>query len=379
MFSIYLHIPYCRAICAYCDFNVYPSAHMPEDRYVAALIRELREAAGAPPWGGRSVQTIYFGGGTPSLFRPDSIDRILREIRGLWSCSPEVETTLEATPADVGESAFRAFRGAGVNRLSLGVQSFEPQHLRCLTRHHKAEDSYAAVSAARRAGFDNINVDLIFAVPGQTLAQWESDLGEACRLGVEHISVYGLTYEEHTPFHTWREKGRIIPASEDLEAAMFTGATELLTASGYAHYEISNYARPGRESRHNRNYWGGTDYLGVGAGAHSFGRKGWGERWANERKPESYMSAVEQRGEARAFQETLDLHQARGEYAFLALRQSRGLAREAFAERFQCDLDGCFPHVRDLCDRGLLAPTSDGYRLTTAGMLLSDSVFSSFF
>lgn len=378
MFSIYVNIPYCRAICAYCDFPVRPAARMPEDRYTAALIRELDHASRDASWRGDVVASVYLGGGTPSLFRPESIARVIEAVRQRWCVASSVEVTLEATPAEVEAPTLRAFRASGVNRLSLGVQSFAPEYLRRLTRHHTDAEARAAVGTAREAGFDNVNLDLIFAIPGQTPADWEAGLRTACGLGPEHLSTYGLTYEEGTPFHAWREKGRVLPVPEETEALMFTRTRELLSAAGYRQYEISNYARPGRKSRHNLNCWQGVNYLGVGSGAHSYRRTGWGERWANARDPADYMAAVEARGEARASVEHLSRAQAMGECAFLSLRQRRGIDAREFRRRFGTDLEECLPALRALRSEGLLAPTAEGYRLTAAGMLLSDSVFASF-
>ena len=390
-FALYVHVPYCQAKCPYCDFNSYAAAHWPEAAYVDALCRELDAYAPQAAWKGRSVRTIFFGGGTPSLFAPPSIAGVLGHVRQLWPVEPGVETTLEANPGTVTAEGLRALRAAGINRLSIGVQSFAARHLRTLGRIHDAADAVRAVEWARAAGFDNIGVDLMFAVPQQTLAEWEADLAHACALGPQHISAYNLTYEDGTPFHLWRAQGRLRPQAEDTELAMFTRTQELLAAAGYEQYEISNYARPSRACRHNLNYWRAGDYLGVGAGAHSYaaladaagsddarGAARWGRRWSNEPQPDRYGALVGAQGHARVTEEALELRQACGEFMFLGLRCHDGVSGAAFQQRFRVALPGMFPHVRELCADGLLEVVAGNWRLTSQGLRLADGVFATF-
>lgn len=378
MFALYVHIPYCTAICPYCDFNVYPAATAPEESYVDALRHELRHAAGEDAWRGRAVQTIYLGGGTPSLFTPASIERLLSGVRSCWSVAADAEITLEATPESITRERMTAYAAAGINRVSLGLQSMQPHHLRRLGRLHTVEQNHLAFDAVRAAGIANLTVDLIFAVPGQTLREWESDLAAVAALGPEHVSAYNLTYEERTPFFAWRARGELAPQPEEIEEAMFLRARELLPAAGFEPYEISSFARPGRRSRHNQSYWNGTDYLGVGAGAHSYRSEGWGVRWSNRRLPRDYMERVASSGEGRAEVEHLDRRQAMGEVAFLSLRRSDGLDRDAFARRFGESFDAAFPCVADLRAEGLLESSGGRERLTPRGLLVADSVFASF-
>lgn len=380
-FSLYVHIPYCQAKCPYCDFNSYAAQHWPEARYVGALCTEMEAYARRDPWRGGQVRTIFFGGGTPSLFAPESIAAVLRTALRLWPSPPDAEITLEANPGTVTAEKLSGLRAAGVNRLSFGVQSFHPHHLRTLGRIHSATDARSAVHLARQAGFSNVGIDLIFALPQQTLHQWESDVREACALEPSHISAYNLTYEEGTLFHKLRAQRVLHQLPEELEVAMFTRTQELLAAHGYAQYEISNYARPGQACRHNLNYWQGGAYLGVGAGAHSYARAGAqdsGRRWSNQRTPLAYLEAVEQHGHARTAVEELDLRQARGEFVFLGLRCLDGFAADAFRTRFGADLATLFPHVADLCAGGLLQCRAGRWRLTAQGVLLADSVFATF-
>jgi oxygen-independent coproporphyrinogen-3 oxidase len=380
VFSLYIHIPYCDSKCPYCDFNSHAAKRWPEEEYCAALMAELRHYARHDPWRGGCVGTIFFGGGTPSLFAPDSIASILRRVERLWPArSGEREVTLEANPGTVNVDKLRGLRAAGVNRISFGVQSFHDRHLARLGRIHDAAQAVAALRGAREAGFDDLNLDLIFAVPGQTLAEWEADLACAVELLPDHISAYNLTFEEGTPFEAMRRKGQLRPLPEEIEVAMFTRTRERLAAAGYDAYEISNFAQAGRECRHNLNYWCGGEYLGVGAGAHSFSRTdGHGCRWSNEKSPAGYMGRVAADGNARVFEEVLNAAQAESEFVFLGLRLAEGFAAAAFAERFGADFLSTFPHAAALQSDGLLEQAAGQWRLTARGLLLADSIFATF-
>ncbi len=273
--SVYIHVPYCLKRCPYCDFNTYAVGQVPEDDYVSALLRELDATAKRPPWEGRRVATVFFGGGTPSLLAPDSIDRLLDRLDARFGIQADAEISLEANPGSLEGSAperLAELRKAGVNRLSIGAQSFDDRHLATLGRIHRAGDTLETLAAARRAGFDNLSLDLIFAVPGQTIADWQRDLERVVALAPEHVSAYGLTYEEGTPLERDLAAGNVEPATEETEAAMYEAAISTLAGAGYRHYEISNFARPGYQCRHNVTYWSWGDYLGLGAGAHGFYR-----------------------------------------------------------------------------------------------------------
>jgi oxygen-independent coproporphyrinogen-3 oxidase len=384
-FSLYVHIPYCQAKCPYCDFNSYAVQRWPEDPYVAALCAELRHYAARDPWCGGEIATIFFGGGTPSLFSPVSIGKVLDQVAVLWTRAPDLESTLEANPGTVSVDQLGGLRAVGINRLSVGVQSFAAHHLRTLGRIHDAEQARTAIHLAREAGFTNVSVDLIFALPNQTLAEWEDDLMQACALQPQHISAYSLTYEEGTPFYQRRAQGQLQPLPEETDVAMFTRSQQTLGAAGYRQYEISNYAQPGYACRHNLNYWRGGSYVGVGAGAHSYAatsevsvRPDWGRRWSNETDPNRYLGAVDAQGHARCSVELLDERQARGEYVFLRLRCRDGLAAAGFRDRFHAEFDTAFPQVADLVDAGLLQCTGGQWELTARGLLLADSVFATF-
>jgi oxygen-independent coproporphyrinogen-3 oxidase len=380
-FSIYLHIPYCDSKCPYCDFNSYAVKRWPEAAYKNALIAELRSAATVACWRERSIRTVFFGGGTPSLFAPDSIGALVDVIFELWptDSSASIEVTMEANPGTVDAAKLAGFRAVGVNRISFGVQSFQPHHLARLGRIHGAEQAMRAIEDARAGGFANVNLDLMFAVPEQTPQEWQSDLSTAISLQTDHISAYNLTFEEGTPFEALRRKGGLRPLSEEMEVAMFTGAREILGAAGYSQYEISNYALPGRECRHNLNYWSGGDYLGVGAGAHSFCRTPHpGVRWSNEKTPGAYLDRVTRSGTARVFEEHLDDRQAQGECVFLALRCQEGLHDETFRKRFGVAFLTAFPHAVSLEQEGILRHRDDRWQLSERGLLVADSVFETF-
>jgi oxygen-independent coproporphyrinogen III oxidase len=379
-FSVYLHIPYCDSKCPYCDFNSYAAKRWPERDYVAALIAELRAAAAQVTWRDGTVGTIFFGGGTPSLFAPDSIATLLEAVRGCWRQSaPDIEITMEANPGTVDRAKLQGFRGAGINRISFGVQSFHPAHLAKLGRIHSAAQAIEAIGAARKAGFANLNLDLIFGVPGQSVDEWAADLDTAIGLAPDHISAYGLTYEEGTAFYAQKRSGRLQPVAEEIEIAMFNYTRKALAGAGYAAYEISNFAQPGRACAHNLNYWRAGPYLGVGAGAHSFASQpAPGRRWGNEKQPARYIESARRDGHARVSEEPLSDAQARGEFVFLGLRCSDGFAAAAFTRRFGSEFTRAFAHADAFVRDGLLECADGRWRLTERGLLLADSVFATF-
>ncbi len=378
-FGLYLHIPYCDSKCPYCDFNSHAAQSWPEQRYVAALLRELDEASALDPWRGATLTTVFFGGGTPSLFRPDSIAEVMAAIDHRWRLAADAEVTLEANPGTVDAGALAAFRDAGVNRLSLGVQSFHDATLEILGRIHDAATAIGAVEDARAAGFDNINVDLMFAIPGQTLAQWRADLQRVVDLGTAHVSAYNLTFEEGTVFHAMRRRGELAPVGEFVEIAMYDATEECLSDAGFERYEISNYARRGRVCRHNLTYWRSRPYLGVGAGAHSFvPLAGAGRRWSNALAPQQYMRDVEKQGHARISDETLDEQRARGELAFLGLRCREGFDEKDLDRRFGVGVAEAFPHCLHLEREGLLERDGTRWRLSGRGWMIADEIFAMF-
>jgi oxygen-independent coproporphyrinogen III oxidase len=380
-FSLYIHIPYCQSKCPYCDFNSYAAAAWPEDEYTRALIAEMTRRAAAPPWAGESVKTIFFGGGTPSLFEPRSIARLIESADRLFGLDRGAEITLEANPGTVGAAKLAGMRAAGVNRISFGAQSFNPAILKFLGRIHSAEETREAVRAAHLAGFERLNLDLIFAVPGQTIDDVQNDIAETAALGPDHVSAYNLTFEEGTAFFTEMKRGRIRPLPNDDQAAMYALVREELPRRGYAMYEISNYAPPGHEARHNLSYWRLESYLGLGAGAHSFAleENAGGRRWWNERLPIRYVAGAIGTGIAEAGAETVGKSTSAGEFVFLNLRLREGFALAEFEWRFHESFDAMFGACAGrLVDGGLLVRNDGRIYLSDRGLELADSVFAEF-
>ncbi len=377
-FALYVHMPWCRHVCPYCDFNVYAASRPPEAEYTAALVRDLSAWSAHPPFAARRIASLYVGGGTPSLFSADAIARLVGAATQRFGIHGDVEVTLEANPGTVDARSLGAYAAAGVNRLSLGVQSFDARLLERLGRDHTPADARAAVAAAHDAGLDNVSLDLIFAVPGSTLADWAADLEQAIALEPAHVSAYALTFEERTPFHAWRRSGRLNAVDEDDEAAMAELSAERLPAAGYLRYEISSWARPGRASAHNQRYWDGSPYLGIGAGAHSFDPGPPARRWSTLRQPQAYVDAVVGGRSAVAEEQPLDVDQARGDFVFTGLRRVAGVDDTRFARRFGLPIAAAFPHVAGLVRDGLLEWHGEALRLSPQGLRFADTVAASF-
>ncbi len=379
-FSLYIHIPYCESKCPYCDFNSYAVKGWPEAQYVDALVAELRARAEQPPWTGNPIRTVFFGGGTPSLFAPTSLGRVLEEAGRLFGLEAGAEITAEANPGTVDLAKLREMRRCGVNRISFGAQSFNPVTLQFLGRIHSAGQTVTAVEQARAAGFNQLNLDLIFAVPGQTLDDVANDIAAAVALGPDHISAYNLTFEEGTAFGAALKAGRMRQLPDEKQAAMYAMVRSELPRRGYAMYEISNYARPGCEARHNLTYWRGQCYLGIGAGAHSYAADGKsGRRWWNLRLPAAYIAQAAERGIAEAGSEALDEMVSTSEFAFLNLRLIDGLELRRFGERFGVSFEERFgAQLKRLVEGGLLLREHGRIRLTDRGLELADSVFAEF-
>jgi len=379
-FSLYIHIPYCESKCPYCDFNSYAVKGWPEAEYTRALIAELQYRAAQPPWSGDTIRTVFFGGGTPSLFQPSSLARVLEEADRLFGIQSDAEITAEANPGTVDLAKLRGMRAAGLNRISFGAQSFNPKILQFLGRIHSAEQTVAAVEQTRVAGFAQLNLDLIFAVPGQELDDVAADVEKAVALCPDHISAYNLTFEEGTVFGTALKAGRMHQLPEEWQAAMYAMVRRELPRHGYAMYEISNYSRPACEARHNLTYWRGQSYLAIGAGAHSYAASGpAGRRWWNERRPAAYTAKASETGTAEAGSETLDAAVSASEFAFLNLRLIEGLELRRFAERFGVTLEERFGSRLERLIEGELLLREDGrVRLSDRGLELADSVFAEF-
>ncbi|HEY7318338.1 MAG TPA: radical SAM family heme chaperone HemW [Candidatus Binatia bacterium] len=381
-FSLYVHIPYCISKCPYCDFNSHVVPEIPEARYTEALIQELNHYAIMYHWRDRVIQTIFFGGGTPSTFQPSSIARILECARSLFPTDSACEVTLEANPGTVESANFVGYRSHGINRISVGVQSFQPHLLEFLGRVHSANEAASALRVVRDAGFENFSLDLIYANPTQTRDDLEKDLDTALSFQPPHLSAYNLTIEEGTPFHHEYYAGRFSLLPEDEEIAMAELIERRLNAAGLQRYEISNYARPGFHSRHNVNYWQGGDYLGIGAGAHSHTRAAkngiYGRRWWNEKNPARYMHQIRENGQAVAAAEESDLTKAAGEFMFSGLRLIDGVCLDGFRGRFGKSATEFYPRISGLLGEGLMETEGTRLRLTRRGILVANSIFVDF-
>jgi oxygen-independent coproporphyrinogen-3 oxidase len=379
-FSLYVHIPWCQSKCPYCDFNSHAAASWPEADYTCALISELENRAITSSYSGQRIRTVFFGGGTPSLFDPKSIGEIIDAADRVCGIEADAEITLEANPGTVDLAKLAGMRAAGVNRISFGAQSFNAATLRFLGRIHSADETRAAAKMAHRAGFDRLNLDLIFAVPGQTVTDVLFDIESVVALEPDHISAYNLTFEEGTAFFTDLKRGRIKQLATDEQAAMYQAVREEIPRRGYAMYEISNYAALGHEARHNLTYWRGQTYLGIGAGAHSYAGDGrGGRRWWNEKLPARYIAAIEERANAEAGAETIDEATAQSEFVFLNLRLREGFALADFHQRFGRNFECIFGGIATpLFNDGLLSLESGRIKLTDRGLEMADSVFAEF-
>jgi oxygen-independent coproporphyrinogen-3 oxidase len=327
-----------------------------------------------------SAVTLYFGGGTPSLMEPSLAERLIETATRLFHLAADAEITLECNPGTVTRERLAAFRAAGVNRLSLGVQSFDDVLLRTLGRVHTSREALDAFQAARCAGFGNVGIDLIHSLPGQNPAMWREELLHVCALGPEHLSVYGLTIEEGTPFFLLEQEGRLSLPDEDESAVMYETASEVLAAHGYEQYEIANFARKGYRSVHNSGYWSRRPYLGFGAGAHSFlPSPGYGVRFSTPESPEEYLLSLQQGTLPVAETRTLSRRDAMAEFLFLGLRTSDGISLDRFRREFSCSLDEAYgDSCAGLFSAGLLEIRDGFLRLTPKARVLSNQVFVRF-
>jgi oxygen-independent coproporphyrinogen III oxidase len=381
-FTLYVHIPYCPSKCPYCDFNSYGVTAWPEAEYIGAVIAEITDRVTTPPWTGQRIKTIFFGGGTPSLFAPNSIGSVIEAADRSLGIDRGAEITLEANPGTVTEAKLRGFAAAGVNRISFGAQSFNSSILKFLGRIHDADEIRKAARMAHLAGIERLNLDLIFAVPGQQVEDVRKDIAEATALYPDHISAYNLTFEEGTTFFNEMKRGRIRPLPTDEQAAMYDEVRSELPRLGYPMYEISNYARPGHEARHNLSYWRAESYLGIGAGAHSCALDEdfcHGRRWWNERLPGRYMARVKNKGTAEAGFELIEKNTLEEEFVFLNLRLRDGFQLLEFTRRFGETFRARFGSVvAPLVEAGLLVREQGRIRLTDRGLEIADSVFAEF-
>ncbi len=379
--GLYLHIPFCTTKCGYCDFNSYAGHEHLIPPYAEALLKEAslwKAAVGA-----RTVETVFYGGGTPSLNPAHEMAKILDGLRENFAIEPDAEISLEANPGSVTVEYLRGLREIGFNRLSIGAQSFDDEELLALDRIHTAEDARRGYAAARDAGFDNVNLDLIYGLPEQPLNAWQRTLEQALDLAPEHLSLYALTVEEGTPLARDIARGRVPAPDPDLQAEQYEWTEERMARAGYEHYEISNWARPDRRCRHNLLYWRNREYLGLGAGAHSFLD---GVRFSTVLLPHRYMelvdeSATEQTDGGGTMQhvaaaETITPELSMADTLILGLRLIDGVSIEDFAARYGCDVAGVYgAAIDEFIGYGLLERTATHLRLTPRGRLLSNELF----
>ncbi len=382
--ALYVHIPFCQTRCTYCAFNTYAGLAARIAPYVSALLREVYlvgSAGGHPP-----ASTLYFGGGTPSQLPADSIQQIIQTCAQSFALDPSAEISFETNPGDADGAYFRALRGAGVNRLSIGMQSAHRDELRLFARRHTHDDVRATVQLARQAGFLSVNLDLIYGIPGQGMGSWRRSLEAALALGPDHLSLYSLSIEEGTPLHARLLVGRIAAPDPDLAADMVEWAAERLSAAGLRQYEISNWAAPGHACRHNVHVWRNEAYLGFGAGAHGCAAR---VRYENIATPDAYIARISAQQEARPFPlsaaaaaaATLNTTEEMADTMILGLRLTgEGVDPAAFRARFGRELWDVYGSALDhLLAHGLIERSASGaIRLTGRGWLLGNHVFSEF-
>jgi oxygen-independent coproporphyrinogen-3 oxidase len=365
---LYIHIPFCARKCIYCDFFSVPYDESVARRYTAALCRELHIRKSVAD----DLKTVYFGGGTPSILPGDCFDQIFDCIRSSFTLSPVAEISVEMNPGAVGERTIDLLLSLGVNRFSIGVQSFRDSELKMLGRIHTGAQALKTIESLKAAGIENFGIDLLYGIPGQTTAEWEETLAVTTGLFPSHISAYELTPEKGTPLYGEIESGNITMPEEDLAAEMCGSAIDLLSSSGYGHYEISNYARHGFSCRHNLNYWDRGEYIGAGAGAHSFLR---GRRFMNTKEITSYTAKLETNILPEEDSSRISPQDAAREFLFLGLRKTTGISLEESAAMGLHIGENC----SDLIGNGYMETDGACLRLTRKGLLISNTVIVTLF
>lgn len=367
--SLYIHIPFCATKCYYCAFNTYPFHKEQVKVYIGALQTEMTLYA-PETW---TLQTVFIGGGTPSILSADSLNQLFTNMHRHFQISPDAEFTVECNPGTVDSEKLRVMQDAGVNRLSFGLQAMQDATLRQLGRIHTVDEFLHSYRLAREQGFDNINIDLIFALPQQTMGEWQHTLNETISLEPEHISAYNLVMEESTPFFDWWQSGELVLLSDDSEADMFQWTIETLTSHGYTHYEICNYAKPNREVKHNLVYWNNQEYIGLGVGACGYVDS---IRWTNIKGLTPYIEALHQHKKPIADSELMAGPAEKAETLMLALRKREGICLADYGQRFGEDLDVSFGETIEKCiGLGVLEQTGTHLRLTQRGLFLANEVF----
>lgn len=367
--SAYVHIPFCTQICYYCDFSKVFIKNQPVDAYLEHLIQETRSYEIG------KLRTLYIGGGTPTALSAQQLAYLLTELPKVMDLSEVEEFTIEANPGDLDPDKIAVLKESQVNRVSLGVQTFDNKMLKKIGRSHQEQDIYDNIRHLKQAGFDNISIDLIYALPGQTMDQVKENVAKAIDLDIPHMSLYSLILENHTVFMNRMRRGKLPLLKEELEAEMFEYIIEELEKAGFEHYEISNFSKPGFESRHNLVYWDNAEYYGLGAGASGYVD---GIRYKNHGPIRHYLEAVEA-GKARIIEEHLTLEEKMEEELFLGLRKKTGVSKARFEEKFGISFDQRYGQVvASLTEQGLLVPDDKQVRMTKRGLFLGDTVAEKF-
>ena len=367
--SAYVHIPFCTQICYYCDFSKVFIKNQPVDAYLEHLIQETRSYEIG------KLRTLYIGGGTPTALSAQQLAYLLTELPKVMDLSEVEEFTIEANPGDLDPDKIAVLKDSQVNRVSLGVQTFDNKMLKKIGRSHQEQDIYDNIRHLKQAGFDNISIDLIYALPGQTMDQVKENVAKAIDLDIPHMSLYSLILENHTVFMNRMRRGKLPLPKEELEAEMFEYIIEELEKAGFEHYEISNFSKPGFESRHNLVYWDNAEYYGLGAGASGYVD---GIRYKNHGPIRHYLEAVEA-GKARITEEHLTLEEKMEEELFLGLRKKTGVSKARFEEKFGVSFDQRYGQVvTSLTEQGLLVPDDKQVRMTKRGLFLGDTVAEKF-
>ena len=367
--SAYVHIPFCTQICYYCDFSKVFIKNQPVDSYLEHLLQEFHS------YDIQKLRTLYIGGGTPTALSAPQLEVLLDGLTKNLDLSVLEELTIEANPGDLDEDKIAVLKNSAVNRVSLGVQTFDDKMLKKIGRSHLEKDIYENIDRLKLAGFDNISIDLIYALPGQTMDQVKDNVAKAIALDIPHMSLYSLILENHTVFMNRMRRGKLPLPKEELEAEMFEYIIAELERAGFEHYEISNFSKPGFESRHNLMYWDNAEYYGIGAGASGYVN---GVRYKNHGPIRHYLKAVEE-GNARINEEHLSLREQMEEEMFLGLRKKTGVSKARFEEKFGTSFDNLYGQVvRDLCHQGLLQVEGQQIRMTKKGLFLGDTVAERF-
>ncbi|MDO4159296.1 MAG: radical SAM family heme chaperone HemW [Prevotellaceae bacterium] len=367
--ALYIHIPFCKSRCIYCGFYSTTREEL-RSRYVDALCREMELRRG---YVSGDINTVYLGGGTPSQLSADELQRLFSYIYKVYSVDPGAEVTIECNPDDITPSYASLLQSLPVNRVSMGAQTFSDERLRFLHRRHNAQEVSRAVEILRKAGIGNISVDLMFGFPDETLSMWQSDIDSAVALGVEHISAYSLMYEEGTPLYKMLESGRVKETEEEQSLAMYNELIDRLSAAGYEHYEISNFAKPGYRSRHNSSYWRHVPYIGLGAAAHSYDLTS--RQW-NVADVKAYIDSICS-GTVNAEREELDMNTRYNDTVMTSLRTAEGISLDELESMFGSDcLNYCLAQSRRYIADGLLENSPHTLRLTRRGLFVSDMIMS---